>query len=74
MSELVQDPPVNVERRKVLSAAARLRLQLREAKNKGVIPPELEGFHDEDFLRADFKGLKRIVDRVVKKSRQISRI
>jgi hypothetical protein len=61
-------PPVNVERRKVISAAARLRLQLREAKTKGVIPPELEGLDDGDFLRADFEGLKRIVDRVVKKA------
>jgi hypothetical protein len=67
MSELVQDPPVNVERRKVISAAARLRLQLREAKTRGVIPPELEGLDDGDFLRADFEGLKRIVERVVKK-------
>jgi len=67
MSELVQDPPVNVKRRRVISAAARLRLQLREAKTRGVIPPELEGLDDGDFLRADFEGLKRIVDRIAKK-------
>ena len=68
MSELVQDPPANVERRKVISAASNLRLQLREAKAKGMIPPELEGLNDGDFLRADFEGLKRIVDGVLKKS------
>ena len=67
MSELVQDPPVNMERRKVISAAARLRLQLRESKNRGAIPPELEGLDDDDFFRADYEGLKRIVDGVMKK-------
>ena len=69
MSELVQDPPENVERRKVISQAARLRLQLREAKAKGVVPPELEGLNDSDFMHADYEGLERIVDRVLKQRR-----
>lgn len=67
MSELVQDPPANIERRKVISEAARLRLQLKEAKARGVIPPELEGFDDSDFLRADYEGLRRIVDKVMQR-------
>ena len=67
MSELVQDPPANVERRKVISEAAGLRLRLREAKAKGVIPPELEGLEDADFLRADYNGLERIVKRAREK-------
>jgi len=67
MSEIVQDPPANVERRRVISEAARLRLQLREAKAKGVIPPELTGLDDGDFLHADYEGLKRLVTRVMKK-------
>jgi hypothetical protein len=36
---------------------------------KGVIPPELEGIYDSDFLRADFEGLKRIIDKVMQRKR-----
>ena len=66
MSEYVQDLPENVERRKIISEAARLRVTLREAKAKGTIPHELEGLSDEDFLRANFESLKKIVESVKK--------
>ncbi len=69
MSELVQDPPANVERRKVISEAARLRLQLKEAKARGVMPPELKGLNDSDFLHADYEGLERLVNKVMKRRR-----
>ncbi len=69
MSELVQDPQANVERRKVISEAARLRLQLKEEKAMGVVPRELEGLDDSDFLKADYESLKRIVDRVTQRKR-----
>ena len=62
MSELVQDPPANVERRKIISRAARLRLRLREAKAKGVIPPDIAWLDDSDFMHADYEGLKRIIN------------
>jgi hypothetical protein len=67
MSELVQDPPENVERRKIISQVAQLRKSLKKAKATGVTPPELEGLSDVDFLHADYEGLKRIVNRVEKK-------
>jgi hypothetical protein len=63
ISELVQDPPVNVKRRRVLQDAAKLRVMLREAKIRGDIPPELADLDQDDFLRADYKMLKDIVDR-----------
>ncbi len=66
MSELVQDPPENVPRRKVISEAARLRLELREAKSRGVAHPEFEGIDDSDFLRADYVGLERLVNKIMK--------
>jgi hypothetical protein len=69
MSELVQDPPANIERRKVISQAAQLRNRLKKAKAKGVVPEELMGLRDADFLHADYEGLKRIVDRVGKNMR-----
>jgi hypothetical protein len=64
MSEYVQDLPQNVERRKILSEAAQLRIQLMESKKKGVIPKELNGLKDEDFLRASYDELKKIVESV----------
>jgi hypothetical protein len=67
MSELIQDPPANVERRKVISEAARLRLQLRKAKAKGIIPPELKGLDDNDFLHADYEGLEMLVNKVMQR-------
>ena len=66
MSELIQDPPENVERRRIISKAARLRLRLKEAKAKGVIPPDLEELEDGDFMHANYAGLERIVNRVMK--------
>ena len=63
ISELVQDPPGNVERRRVLHDAARLRVMLREAQKKGVVPPELLGLDQDDFLKADYNELKRIVEK-----------
>ena len=69
MSELVQDPPANIERRKVISQAAQLRNRLKKAKAKGVVPEDLMGLSDADFLHADYEGLKRIVNRVGKNMR-----
>jgi hypothetical protein len=63
ISELVQDPPVNVERRRVLQEAAKLRVMLREAQIKGTVPPELADLDQDDFLRADYNKLKDIVER-----------
>ena len=67
MSEYIQDLPQNIERRRILSEASHLRIQLMEAKLKGVTPKELEGLKDEDFLRADYEKLKKIVKSVDKK-------
>ena len=63
MSEYVADPPVNVERRRVLHEAAVLRHRLTEATVKGVMPPELEGLTKRQLMEADFKGLKRLVEK-----------
>jgi hypothetical protein len=63
ISELVQDPPINVERRRVLQEAAKLRVRLREAERRGIIPPELADLTQDDFLRADYNKLKDIVYR-----------
>ena len=63
ISELVQDTPINVERRPVLQQAAKLRVMLREAEMKGVKPKELVDLAQDDFLRADFDKLKEIVEK-----------
>ena len=63
ISELVQDPPINVERRRVLHEAAKLRVMLREAEMRGAVPPEIADITQADFLRADYNKLKDIVDR-----------
>ncbi len=63
ISELVQDPPVNVKRRRVLQDAAKLRVMLREAKIRGNVPLGLSDLDQDDFLRADYKMLKDIVDK-----------
>jgi hypothetical protein len=63
ISELVQDPPANVERRHVLKQAAKLRVMLREAQIKGTVPPELADLEQDDFLRADYDKLKNIVEK-----------
>jgi hypothetical protein len=67
MSEYIQDHPVNIERRKVLSEAAQLRIRLKEAKDKGGVPKDLLGLRDEDFLESDFEDLQRIVESAKKK-------
>ncbi len=67
MSEVVSDPKETVERRNVLHEAAVIRLQLRKAVAKGVIPPELEGIEDKQFMSADFEELKKIVQEVIKR-------
>jgi len=44
---------------------------LREAMIRGNVPPELADLDQDDFLRADFKMLKDIVDKhkkLIKKS------
>jgi hypothetical protein len=71
MSEYIQDLPQNVERRKIISEASHLRIQLRDAKIKGVFPQELEGLKDEEFLRADYEALKKIVETVKRKREQM---
>ncbi len=64
MSEVVQDPPENIERRRTIHQAANLRLQLRQAKTRGVIPSEFEGVTEEEFMRADYDGLRKLVEKV----------
>jgi hypothetical protein len=67
MSEVVQDTEVNRERRQVISQAARLRLELREAKKKGVIPEWFIGVDELDFMKADFIGLEKMVKYIMKR-------
>lgn len=69
MTEVVTDPVENIERRRVLHEAALLRLQLREAKAKGAIPPELEGVDEKQFMSADFEGLRKLVEKVRERGR-----
>jgi hypothetical protein len=63
ISELVQDPPANIERRRILHEAAKLRVALREAQKKGTVPPELSDLDQDDFLKADYDKLKEIVEK-----------
>ena len=67
MSEVVQDTEVNRERRQVISQAARLRLELREAKKKGTIPVWFDGFDELDFMKSDFTGLEKLVKYIIKR-------
>ena len=64
MTEVVTDPIENVERRKILHEAAILRLELRQATARGMVPPELEGLTEMEFMSADFEGLRKIVEEV----------
>jgi hypothetical protein len=63
ISELVQDPPVNVERRRVLQQAAKLRVILREEEMRGSVQPGLADLTQDDFLRADYNRLRNIVNK-----------
>lgn len=64
MSEIVQDPTENIERRRTIHQAANLRLQLKQAKARGMIPSEFEGITEEQFMHADYEGLKKLVEKV----------
>jgi hypothetical protein len=64
MTEVVTDPIENVERRKILHEAAVLRLELKQATARGLVPPELEGLTEKGFMSADFEGLRKIVEEV----------
>ena len=66
MSEVVQDTEINRERRHVISQAAKLRLELREAKKKGVIPEWFEGVDELDFMKADYYTLNKLVESIEK--------
>ena len=66
MSEVVQDTEINKERRQVISQAARLRLELREAKKRGFIPEWFDGVDELDFMKADFTGLEKLVKSIMK--------
>jgi hypothetical protein len=70
MSEVVQDTEINRERRQVISQAARLRLELREAKKTGVIPEWFNGIDELDFMKADFTGLEKLVKSILKCRKQ----
>ncbi|RLI01561.1 hypothetical protein DRO31_06215 [Candidatus Bathyarchaeota archaeon] len=67
MSEVVQDTEVNRERRQVISQAAKLRLELREAKKKGTIPVCFDGVDELDFMKSDFTGLEKLVNIIIKR-------
>ena len=64
MTEVVADPIENIERRKILHEAAILRLELRQVTARGMVPPELEGLTEMEFMSADFEGLRKIVEEV----------
>lgn len=67
MSEVVQDTEVNRERRQVISKAANLRLELRKAKKKGVIPDWFDDVDELDFMKADYHGLDKLVKSIEKR-------
>jgi hypothetical protein len=67
MSEVVQDTEVNRERRLVISKAANLRLELKEAKKKGVIPDWFDDVDELDFMKADYSGLDKLVKSIEKR-------
>jgi len=67
MSEVIQDTEINRERRQVISEAAILRLELREAKKKGVIPEWFDGVDELDIMKSDFTGLEKLVKNIMKR-------
>lgn len=71
MSELVADTAANIGRRRILHEAAALRHRLKQATEKGKIPPELEGIDDKQFLMADFEKLRAIVEKVRRKKENL---
>jgi hypothetical protein len=58
MTELLTDTEENVARRLVLHRAAQLRYRLRVNPSD----PKLVGLTDDMIMRADFEGLRRLVD------------
>jgi hypothetical protein len=65
MSELVQDPPINRERRQIIAQAAMYRHELREAKKTGTFLAHLEGITEEMFMKADYQELVNLVEIIV---------
>jgi hypothetical protein len=65
MSELVQDPPINRERRQIIAQAAMYRHELREAKKTGIFLAHLEGITEEMFMKADYQELVNLVEIIV---------
>ncbi len=59
MTEFLAYSPKNIERRKVLHEAARLRYGLRA--NPG--DPKLVGLTEDMIMGADYEGLRRLIDR-----------
>ena len=59
MTELLTDTEENIERRKVLHLAAKLRYRLRVSPND----PALVGLTEDMIMEAGFEGLKRLVER-----------
>ena len=66
MSEIVQDTPINRERRQVISEAANYRFELRKCKQKGSIPEYFSEVSEEMFMRADYPGLVSLVEKIRK--------
>ena len=61
MSEVVQDTEINRERRALIHKAAVLRLELREAKKKGVIPDWFNNIDELLFMKSDYDRLVNLV-------------
>ena len=69
MSEIIQDTEINKERRKTIQKAAKLRLELREAKKNGKIPTWFKEIDEIQFMKADYKGLKELITKIEEKKK-----
>jgi len=69
MSEIIQDTEINKERRKTIQKAAKLRLELREAKKNGKIPNWFKEIDEIQFMKADYMGLKELITKIEEKKK-----
>ena len=69
MSEIIQDTEINKERRKTIKKAAKLRLELREAKKNGKIPNWFKEIDEIQFMKADYKELKELITKIEEKKK-----
>ncbi len=74
MSEVVQDTETNRERRTTFHKAAKMRLELREAKKRNKVPVWFKDIEETYFMKADYEELVKLVKHIEdRKNRQARR-